>query len=922
MKAVLNILPAVLALAAGPVCAQVTITGVADKAVYSTAPSILIANSAGYTSAAFLDLQAAPVGTAFAVNKVDYHELVVYSTNDTTLAVSTRLVRFIVQSAERGGTEDGIPPWTPYPLIPSASGEFAGANLRIVVPQAFPAGMQIPVVAWVENAAGHAVRVNGAVTAPRQNPIRLVRGVGSGFLAGTNAAGTLNYAPAVGGLTAEKAISIESGTVWTGVSGAIAGNVSWPENSRIAITNHVILAAGSTLTIGAGTIVRISPGINITNDAALVINGTVEQPVVFTPVSPAQPWGGFLMWNGLGSITGTGVIFTGSGAKVDWFGTGGNPTSHRKEQGLFFCNSNSRITLTDSAAIYLAGQLGHAVNGGTFTFNRFLMQRTTTGGEYSGSSRALRFDVNDSAFIECPDNSANFVDGDNDALYIVHGNHGFTNTLFGFTKDDGIDCGGSGAGVLNLVDCWFESIFHEGTSLSGTGKIVNHIHNTLINCGQAVEVGYDAPTANVSHSLITGNLIGVRQGDNYDSGYTHNGFLNATNNLLLENYRDVWGMCWNDWTYRSNQMSILNNHLTAPDPRWTQNGVWSPATDAPALAGYGYFPQESPVGVGLALRTNRVTLAQLAAGLPIRLSRFSTNVVTVNYALETPAGVAGSGSLVFQPGQTLKFLPVSTNGLQGMEFVTLRLLGASHGEITGVAEAFVLQAVQASTLIASGAVWRFLDTGSNLGTGWVAPAFNDTNWKSGAAQLGFGDQDEISQVASNRQVTTYFRHSFNVPDPGAFGSLTVALLRDDGGVVYINGTEVFRSNLPDGVSIASTNLAVNALPQDEIDYFYTNAFTTPVLVSGTNVCAVEIHQSSATSSDLSFDLKLYGNPVSQFMLKHARLSDGDLLLYWDDPAATLEGAADTAGPWTAVPAMSNPVVVTVQGEQRFFRLKH
>jgi hypothetical protein len=257
-----------------------------------------------------------------------------------------------------------------------------------------------------------------------------------------------------------------------------------------------------------------------------------------------------------------------------------------------------------------------------------------------------------------------------------------------------------------------------------------------------------------------------------------------------------------------------------------------------------------------------------------------------------------------------------------MEFVTLRLLGASHGEITGVAEAFVLQAAQASTLIASGAVWRFLDTGSNLGTGWVAPAFNDTNWKSGAAQLGFGDQDEISQVASNRQVTTYFRHSFNVPDPGAFGSLTVALLRDDGGVVYINGTEVFRSNLPDGVSIAFTNLAVNALPQDEIDYFYTNAFTTPVLVSGTNVCAVEIHQSSATSSDLSFDLKLYGNPVSQFMLKHARLSDGDLLLYWDDSTATLEWAADTAGPWAAVPAMSNPVVVTVQGEQRFFRLKH
>ena len=920
----MNKLPRIAALfvafVAMNISAQVTVTGVADKTIYSAPITILVANNAGYDSAARLDGQSTAVGIPFLVAKVDYHELEVFSTNDSTSVVSTQVVRFIVRSPERGGTEDGLPPWTPFPLIPSAPMEFAGATLRIMVPETFPAGLPIPVVGWVENSTGHALRVNGAVAASGQNSIKLMRGVGSGFLAATNPIGALCYAATIGGLADTRNITIESGTVWNGVSGILSGNDIWPANSRIAITNHLLLSAGATLTIGEGTIVRVSPGINITNDASLLINGSGDHPVVFTPISPNQPWGGFLMWNGLGSITGTGVIFTGSGAAANWFGSNGNPGSHRPEQALFFCNGNSRIALTDSAAVYLAGQLGHAVNGGTFTFTRFLMQRTTSGGEFSGSSQPLRFDVNDSAFIECPDDSPGFVDGDNDALYIVHGTHGFTNTLIGFTRDDGIDCGGSGAGVLNIDNCWFESTFHEGTSLSGTAKVVNHIHNTLLNCGQAVEVGYDSPTANVMRSLIVGNLVGVRQGDNYDAGYTHTGFLNATNNLILANYRDVWGMCWNDWSYRSNQMTIRSNLLGAADPRWPQNGIWSP-TNASALAEYGNFPHESPVGIGFALRTNRVTLSDLAEGLPVGLSRFSTNVVSINYALEGPSGVFSSGAVTFQPGETIQRLPVSTNGLQVVDLLTLRLSGAMNGELTGIPQVFSVRAPEATTLIPQGAVWRFLDTGVNLGTAWTLPTFVDANWKSGAAQLGFGDHDEISEVASNRQVTTYFRHAFNVSDPAAFGSLTVALLRDDGGAVYLNGMEVFRSNLTKGVPIGYLDLATNALPQDEINYFYTNIFTNPVLGPGINVCAVEIHQSTVTSSDLSFDLQLYGNSVSGLQLSHAQWNSGELILYWDDPAAVLEESVTPIGPWTMASGVENPRVIRTAANKSFFRLR-
>ena len=107
---------------------------------------------------------------------------------------------------------------------------------------------------------------------------------------------------------------------------------------------------------------------------------------------------------------------------------------------------------------------------------------------------------------------------------------------------------------------------------------------------------------------------------------------------------------------------------------------------------------------------------------------------------------------------------------------------------------------------------------------------------------------------------------------------------------------------------------------DETTFFYTNTVTAPVLAAGTNICAVEVHQSSATSSDLSFDLKLYGNPAAPVLLKHAVLG-GQLVLYWDDPSFLLEEAPQTAGAWTPVVPGTNPHAIAITGAQRFFRLR-
>ncbi|MBY0503203.1 MAG: metallophosphoesterase [Bryobacteraceae bacterium] len=166
------------------------------------------------------------------------------------------------------------------------------------------------------------------------------------------------------------------------------------------------------------------------------------------------------------------------------------------------------------------------------------------------------------------------------------------------------------------------------------------------------------------------------------------------------------------------------------------------------------------------------------------------------------------------------------------------------------------------SLIPSGAVWKYNDRGTDLGTAWRAPGFSDAAWPSGAAQLGYGDGDERSVVgygpnANAKYITTYFRRGFTVANPAQLGQLTLRLLRDDGAAVYVNGVEVYRSNLPAGALTAAT-LATTAIAGADETTFLTVALNPALLTAGANVVAVEIHQASATSSDISFDLELTG----------------------------------------------------------------
>lgn len=160
------------------------------------------------------------------------------------------------------------------------------------------------------------------------------------------------------------------------------------------------------------------------------------------------------------------------------------------------------------------------------------------------------------------------------------------------------------------------------------------------------------------------------------------------------------------------------------------------------------------------------------------------------------------------------------------------------------------------SLIQSGAQWKFFDQGS-MPTNWNAEAFIDASWAQGPAQLGYGEGDEQTIVsyggnASNKFVTTYFRKSFTIADTVGLQQLNGSILVDDGAVIYLNGVEMTRTNMPGG-TIGYSTFALDAT----VEGSYT-AFTVPkgIIKPGNNVLAVEVHQNNAGSSDLSFDLSL------------------------------------------------------------------
>lgn len=185
--------------------------------------------------------------------------------------------------------------------------------------------------------------------------------------------------------------------------------------------------------------------------------------------------------------------------------------------------------------------------------------------------------------------------------------------------------------------------------------------------------------------------------------------------------------------------------------------------------------------------------------------------------------------------------------------------------------------------ITGGSTWKYSDQGLDLGTNWVRLDYDDSSWAQGAGRLGYNAPGLSTTVsygltATNKYITTYFRKAFFVPSNLHYTNLNLRLNRADGAVVWLNGQELFRANVPPG-PVSFQTRASTAVVGDPLATYYRTNLPISFLPPGTNELAVEVHKFTPALTSLSFDLELFG--LAEFMpVLSASVSVTELVLRW------------------------------------------
>jgi uncharacterized repeat protein (TIGR01451 family) len=187
----------------------------------------------------------------------------------------------------------------------------------------------------------------------------------------------------------------------------------------------------------------------------------------------------------------------------------------------------------------------------------------------------------------------------------------------------------------------------------------------------------------------------------------------------------------------------------------------------------------------------------------------------------------------------------------------------------------------ATTKMAFASTWNYFSNTAapaNDGSGntWKQSAYTLTGtWNTGgspvngAGKYGYnaaqttcipsGIAPVCTPGAGSKRTAYYFRNtvSFTAAELSTtFYAIQMNVKRDDGIVVYINGVERARDNMPAGVpaygTLASSNIAVGAT--ENVSFNLSPSFFN----TGVNTIAVEVHLNVATASDMSFDMELLG----------------------------------------------------------------
>ncbi|MGF7137755.1 right-handed parallel beta-helix repeat-containing protein [Roseimarinus sediminis] len=458
----------------------------------------------------------------YELNEAGFYELTIG--NDET-------IRFVLLDEERGETEWGLKKW--IPATPEFQTELPHEVL-LFHPANYVPGLKIPLVVQLENhQANQAINAKGTA-----NEQRFLLKNGAGSIQLDAIEGQIKLL--LGGQTISKTLG-KAAVSLAFPDQVISGDIVIPENETVQITNDLIITASGSLTIEAGAILLLDEGVNIYNQGPVHINGTIVNPVWLSCSASDAHFGGFISTGANAAITAKHTFFTNFAqhAEAEY------QYGHARHQALFRA-SDTRLSFTNCYFMDTPGQVFYPERS-QIEIENCLIQRAKTGGQINASELT----INNSYFSDFPDDSQNYRNEDNDALYISGSSATISHSVFMYAKDDGIDSGGSEGGKISISGCRIEACFHEGLALSSTNPAVKThtiINTTVSNCQQGIELGYSSSQHEVyiENCHLNNNYIGIRYGDSYE--WSVMGTITVSSSNLDANEKASWNMLRQSWT--------------------------------------------------------------------------------------------------------------------------------------------------------------------------------------------------------------------------------------------------------------------------------------------------------------------------------------------------------------------------------------
>eukprot|EP00754_Rhynchopus_humris_P039900 Rhum_TRINITY_DN22978_c0_g1::Rhum_TRINITY_DN22978_c0_g1_i1::g.176722::m.176722 len=436
----------------------------------------------------------------------------------------------VVRDAARGGAEFAVAPYT-RPLRMFEDAAVAEADsLQFVVPGGYHRGVaevagDVPLVvqrvaesgSWVRRDARVVVLGTTVAVPYGMAAFKLVRGGGSG--GGAAAVPSLDAVPfedtdraALEKLLRSSGVEAAAPCTKTSLAakGARAGCVYRLSGvSTVGEGESVVVPAGATLLMAADAVVVVK--------GTLRFEGTADTGVVYaTAADAAAHWGGFVVHGGGRLVLRHTIVRR----------TGGlhhkrekNTGSHIKQVPAVTLKEDAAATLDHAYVVECDGPGFGAAKGARLEIVDSLLQDVLQGGECKICSFAMK----NSAVMNVPNRRVDrYHDEDNDGLYLSGGDHTVQGTVIAFTADDGIDTGTPSSikkhgGTLAIKDTIIDACQHEGLANSGVDRTIIVENSIVRRCQQGIEMGYSSSstTCVVRHSVLHGNAVAVRYGDNY-----------------------------------------------------------------------------------------------------------------------------------------------------------------------------------------------------------------------------------------------------------------------------------------------------------------------------------------------------------------------------------------------------------------------